>query len=91
MEGEELYGLAELEVVVGGLVVGVAAALSVHLHAELVERVVVAAAHAQGQPRIAAGHQPLYAAGLLGLPEGLFLLLILHLQQHALPLQFQYG
>ena len=55
-----------------------------HLHAELVQRVVVAASYAHRPPRIAALHIPLHPYFLGLLAESLFLRLILQLEQQPL-------
>ena len=85
---EELHGPAELEVVVGVIVVGQGAE---DLYAQLVQRVIVAAAHAQRQPGIATADAPVHAHSLGHLQVGLLLFFVLHLEQHALALQFQDG
>ena len=83
---EELNGSSELEVVVGSLFIILCDVLTEHLHTELIERVIIAAPYAQRHPGITTSHEALHALHLLLLLERLFLGIILHLQEHALPL-----
>ena len=82
---EKCYRPAELEIVLYLLV-----ALPEHFHHELVQRVIVALAHLQRIPGIAALHLPLQSHLLGLLAESLFLSRILHLEQQPLLLKRQY-
>ena len=82
---EKRHRPAELEIVLYLFV-----ALSEHFHHELVQRVIVALAHLQRIPGIAAFHLPLQSHLLGLLAESLFLSRILHLEQQPLLLKRQY-
>ena len=83
---EESHGTAKLEVVLDVLVL-----CAVDFYGELVKRVVIALAHADGPPGIAALQLPLHADGLGELAEGFFLGGIFQLQQQFLLHQGLYG
>ena len=84
---KELYWSSELEVMVYLLIV----LRAEDFHAELVERVIVAAANADGPPGIATLDAALHADGIDLLCEGLLLFFILHLEQKLLALKFKNG
>ena len=86
VDAEEGHRPAELEVMLYLVIL----ALTVHLHDELVQRVIVAFAHPHGIPGIAALHLPLQPRCLGLLAKGLLLSGILHLEQQPLLLQCQY-
>ena len=87
---KKLHWLPKLEVVVNRLL-AIGRWLPEHLHTKLVERVVIALADTHRQPGIATCYSALHAYRLGMLLKGFLLFLILHLQQHALVLEFQYG
>jgi hypothetical protein len=84
---KEADGLSELEVMVY-LVIGLCAE---DFHAELVERVIVAAPDAYGPPGIATLDASFHADGIDLLCEGLLLFFILHLKKKLLALKFKNG
>ena len=85
VHGEEHHGLAKLEVV---LDVGVGGAR--HLQGHLVERIVGAAAHGEGKPRVATLHLAPHSHRLRLLAIGFLLRCVFHLEQRALLLQCLY-
>ena len=86
VHSEKHYGAAELEVV---LDVGVCGAYD--FHRQLVQRVIVATAEADGPPGITPPDLP-FDAHLFGeLAEGLLFIVVLQLQQESLLLEYLYG
>ena len=83
---EEHHGAAELEVVFNLVVLR-----AQHFHGQLVQRVVVTLAHADGKPCVAALHLALQAHGF-GLAAELFLLaVVFHLKQQLVLHENLYG
>ena len=82
---KELNGLPIFKIVVGRLFV-VRGWLAIHLDAELVERVVITAAHSHRPPHITVLDAPLQSDGIKFLLVGQLLLFIFLLKKKLLPL-----